>query len=148
MVCDGDLGEIVAGVVADVLSLCAFLDENEDAVRRDLLDKGWRLDRVGMADGLSWRDLIAFVREAPQGSAIFRASVDNPEDAPWTLEAQLLATIADGVRILAWQNSGGKRWDRPKPIERPGHRPELKTIKGDVMSIDELSARLGRAPLL
>jgi len=130
-----------------VLSLCAFVDEHEDEVRRDLLERGFRLNRVGLDDGISWRDLLAFVREAPQGSAVYRVSLDNPEDAPWTLEAQLLAAIADGIHVLAWQNSGGSKADKPKPIERPGYRPERRVIKGDVLSIEELSAQLGIAPL-
>jgi hypothetical protein len=129
------------------MGLCVFIDEHEDAVRRDLLDRGFRLSQVGTDDGMSWRDLLAFVREAPQGTAIFRASLDNEEDAPWTIEAQLLAAIADGIHVLAWQNSGGSRADKPKPIERPGFRPEKRVIRGDVLSIDELSARLGMAPL-
>lgn len=133
--------------VTDVLTLCAFIDEHEDAVRRDLLEHGFRLDDVGTRIGMSWRDLLAFVREAPQGSAIFRASLDDPEDAPWTLEAQLLAAGVDALHVLAWQNSNGSKADKPKPIERPGYRPEKRVIKGDTLSIEELSARLGVAPL-
>jgi len=129
------------------MSLCAFIDEHEHAVRRDLLECGWRLNRVGLSDGMSWLDLVAFVREAPQGSAIFRASLDNPDDAPWTTEAQLLADVADSLHVIVWQNSGGSRADKPKPLERPGFRPEVKVIKGDAMSIDEIAARLGVAPL-
>lgn len=130
-----------------MLGLCAFIDAHEQAVRRDLLEFGYRLDAVGTAGGMAWVDLLAFVAEAPQGSAIFRASLDEPEDADWSTANQLLAAVADGIAVLAWQNSGGKRGDKPKPIERPGHRPEKRVYKGDVMSIEEMSEKLGM-PLL
>lgn len=102
---------------------------------------------MGTDAGLCWADFRAFVRESPQGSAIFRESLEDPEDAEWTTTNQLLALIADGIRIQIWQNSGGSKADKPKPIERPGFKPEKRVVKGDVMSIEDMSAALGFAPL-
>lgn len=77
---------------------------------------------------MSWRELRVFLRYLPTESATSRAvrgsTVD--EDA-WTLDRQLLATIADAVRESTFASvklhGDPKKTGRlkpPKPIPRPG----------------------------
>lgn len=62
-------------------------------------------------------------------------------DTEWTTPAQLLATIADALRIANWQRAGGKKKDRPEPIERPGTRK--LTVRTD-LTPNEMAARLAQ----
>lgn len=121
-----------------------FTLAHEGEVRRDLLTSGFRLDEVG-AEGLSWPDFVAFVQHAPEGTAIYRAfftDTDHPEDAEWSLSNMLLAAVADGLAVLAWQNGGGSNSNRPVPIPRPGSRP-VKAWDASVVEIDALNELLG-----
>lgn len=117
--------------------------DHESVVRRELVLAGLRLDTVG-TESFSWADFIAFMEAAPMGSALHGIRLENPEDAGWSMDSLLLATIADALHIMIWQNGEGRRRDRPDPIERPGCRPE-RTIHGKGSSMDpfELDALLG-----
>ncbi|WP_193510500.1 DUF5361 domain-containing protein [Cryobacterium sp. BB736] len=50
----------------------------------------------------------------------------KPEDSGWTLANHLIAEAVDSLRLQIWQKTkdGRKNRNRPKPIERPGRRPE------------------------
>lgn len=80
------------------------------------------------------------MRQAPRSSAFFRAL--HPDEAMWGLTEQLLALNADMLNVLAWQNSGGKKKDYPKPIPRPGVE-EDKTYGADAIPMDEMAKWLG-----
>lgn len=66
------------------------------------------------------------------------------ETAVWGLTEQLLAAIADGVRVGNWQRGGDKKVKRPKPIPRPGVvDPSARKFKANkTYSVDELRDRL------
>jgi hypothetical protein len=55
--------------------------------------------------------------------------VTHGKDSIWTLEAQLLALIGDILNVANYQRGGGKG-QKPKPLERPGVKPEVKTTWG------------------
>lgn len=97
---------------------------------------GWRLDDVGRR--LSWLDLKAVINLRRDDSALSRSL--NP-DWRWTLDTQLLAGVADLLAGANWQRGGGKG-ERPKPLERPGFRPEKKVHKADAIPLDEFRKRL------
>jgi hypothetical protein len=77
---------------------------------------------------MSWRELRVFLKYLPTDSATARAvRGSTPEEDAWTLQMQLLATIADAVRenTFATVKLGGDprktgRLKPPKPIPRPG----------------------------
>jgi hypothetical protein len=77
---------------------------------------------------MSWRELRVFLRYLPPDSATARAvRGSSPEEDAWTLDRQLLATIADAVRenTFATVKLGGDpkktgRLKPPQPIPRPG----------------------------
>lgn len=94
------------------------------------------------SERLSWRDLYVVVRQAGPGSALVRGL--RGEEHPWGLPEQLLAVVADELRVANWQRSGGKRKDAPKPIPRPGVEDKSSATYGrDAVSIDEMAAWLG-----
>ena len=70
----------------------------------------------------------------PAGSAVHRAT--DPDHA-WTIEALLLAHVVDLLALSVWQRGGGKG-PRPKPIPRPGARPDSRTL--DLDSFDSPEA--------
>lgn len=88
------------------------------------------------------RDLWAIVRQSPPTSALVRAM--DP-DVEWTLQNQLLAAAVDALRDDWWATHNGRRQDRPKPIERPGQRPDATTYGGDALPLDEMASWLGWA---
>ncbi|WP_369274526.1 hypothetical protein AB5J55_35415 [Streptomyces sp. R11] len=77
---------------------------------------------------MSWRELKVFLKFLPPDSATARAvRGSSPEEEAWTLDRQLLATIADAVRenTFATVKVGGDpkktgRLKPPRPIPRPG----------------------------
>lgn len=66
--------------------------------------------------GLSWPDLIAYVRQLPPESATARAMGGDAAD--WDTRAHLLASVVDQLAVANWQRSG-KKSGKPKPIKRP-----------------------------
>lgn len=81
------------------------------------------------------------IRQAPRTSALVRAT--NPEMHEWGLVEQLLADIADHEHIGAWQRSGGKKKDYPKPIPRPGVEADEKRYGKKPLPLDAMKAWLG-----
>jgi hypothetical protein len=96
------------------------------AIEADLLRAGFTLKDLGKR--VTWRAVLAFVKRAPQDSAVYREMVG--EDAVWTLEAQLMALAVDVLNIANFQRGSGKG-TKPKPLERPGVRPKGREVYGD-----------------
>lgn len=66
------------------------------------------------------------VRHTPAAKSALAIEL-RPEDAPWeTLDSHLLAEVVDRLGLLLWAKTkdGQKGRNRPKPVDRPGRRPE------------------------
>lgn len=85
------------------------------------------------------------VRQSPLSSALNRSI--RGEAAGYETAEYLLIGILNQLRNISWQTGHGKGEKPPEPIYPPGveNPNESKTV-GDVMSIDEMDARL--APYL
>lgn len=82
------------------------------------------------------------MRNLPPKGALDRAL--QGDAAPWGLTEQLLASVADAVRVANWQraNAGKKRPSpRPQPIVRPGVEDTRKVYRGAVLPLAEVKAR-------
>ena len=124
-----------------IFGLCELIDQHAGAVEYDLIRHGLRLRDLG--DGLSWRDLLVIVQNQPPNQSALVAVMD-PENAPWqSLEPHLLAEAVDMLHLLVWAKTkdASKGRGRPKPIERPGTRPERMGKKP--LPLDEMKAWLG-----
>lgn len=121
-----------------ILGLLAFCAEHERAVRFDLLAHGLRWEWIG-TDRLTWKDFQAFIEQVPTGSAIAR-SVGH-----WTRTDDLLAGLYDLINGLMWGMSDPKkRGPQPKPIDRPGVKPQGKQMGSTFPSIEDFNrARYG-----
>ncbi|WP_051432586.1 hypothetical protein [Promicromonospora kroppenstedtii] len=126
---------------ADLHALLETLDDDEhrEAIEADLIALGLRLRHAG-TDALAWHELYAVIRHLPRTSAFYRAT--HPDDHEWSLDALLLAEVADALRVANWQRGGGRRHEYPKPIPRPGVEPESTTYGKGAVSIDEMEAWL------
>lgn len=80
-----------------------------------MLRMGLRFDRPAC----SWRDLHALLTAAPPGSAVHHAVTEG-----WSLEAHLMATVADAANTLLWTKTKDAQRkpprNRPDRIQRPG----------------------------
>lgn len=81
---------------------------------------------------------------------MWRAIRPAEPDDEWTLEAQLLALIADRLAVLVYveaKRAGGKP-PKPKPIPRPGVKPDqdVTQMGADPLPLDEMAEWLGWAP--
>lgn len=125
-----------------IRSLRELIAEHKEAIEFDLIAHGLRLDWLG-TERLSWRDLLVIIRQAPPGSALDRAQ--RPDDAGWGLSEQLLAMVVDNTNWLVWAKTddAAKNRNRPKPIPRPGVKPDGVTIGSGAIPIDEMAAFLG-----
>lgn len=107
-----------------IQSLRRLLDEYSEAVEYDLISLGLRIDDLG-TERLSWRDLKVIITRMPQERSALAAE-RHPEDSAWGLLHMLTAELVDVQRVALWAKTkdGAKNRNRPKPIERPGRRPE------------------------
>lgn len=129
------------GFVGGILGLRELIAEYPEAVEYDLISLGLRLRDLG-TERLTWRDLKVIVtRMPPHKSAV--ALEQSPQDAPWGLAEHLLAELTDTQHLLLWSKTkdGQKNRDRPKPIERPGRRPEK--FGKQPLPLDEMHEWLG-----
>lgn len=97
-----------------IWGLCDFLDKEgvESALTFDLMMIGRSIHDVG-SPRLSWKELAAFIRHAPDKSELRRLS---DKMAPYrTVEVQMIALATDVLAGANWQRGGGKG-PRPKPI--------------------------------
>ncbi len=124
-----------------IQSLRELIDEFPEAVEYDLIGLGLRLRDLG-SERLSWRDLKVIITRMPQHISALAAE-RNPNDSPWGLREHLLAELTDIQRLALWTKTkdGAKNRNRPKPIERPGRRPEKFGKKP--LSIDRMKEWLG-----
>lgn len=110
--------------------------EQWEAIEADLLNVGVTINELG--ERVSWRAVIGFVRHSGPSSALYRVS--NGADSAWTLEAQLLALVADILNVANYQRGGGKG-AKPKPIERPGVKNEqVQRFGGTAVSAKSFDA--------
>lgn len=93
----------------------------------------------------------------PDGTALWRASVDSPTGAGvprkppasfWTPERDLLASVVDLLQITVWQRTrdAAKGLNRPKPIERPGVSRGRRMGRTSLSQEQVLAALAARGP--
>lgn len=83
-------------------------------------------------------------RNAPRTSALYRAQ--EPDAADWSLEALLLADVADVQHWLQWAKTkdGAAGRNQPKPIPRPGvEEDKAKHIRGTPEDVNDIVEWLG-----
>lgn len=100
-----------------------------------------------LADGWTASEVAACVRWMPDEAAVWRAARPAEPDDVWTLEAQLLALIADRLGVLIYveaKRAGGKP-QKPKSIPRPGLKPDqdITQMGADPLPLDEMAEWLG-----
>ena len=130
--------------LSEIISLIDAMDRDPNfsmAVERELIGVGvrWRWVNDG-SDRLSWDDVIALIAPAGPDSAIVRDA--RKDEWEWDLTNQLLAFIADQLKMSAWDGKGA----RPKPIPRPGvDGKEMETagVKPEGLSKAEMDEWLG-----
>lgn len=92
----------------------------------------------------SWHDLRIIIEHSPRSSAVVQSQ--DPESANWSLDALLLAEVADSLKWLQWAKTkdGQRNRNPPKPIPRPGvQTDEPKRITGTPEDVDDIVAWLG-----
>lgn len=94
------------------------------------------LDDLG-TEAFTWYDLAVFVKhvQADPHSALAR----EVHGDIWTVESQLLATIADTLAISNWQRAGRKSAPKPKPIPRPWEKSRKKSLGRDAIPISDFN---------
>lgn len=118
-----------------------LIADHESAVRVECLRYGRSIDDIGPT--FTWADVIAICEHTVPGTPLHRAV--NPDDGMWDHQSMLLADIVDAVRVLAWQNAGGKKKDRPQPIPRPGVvEKQTKQFGSQQMEITDMQEWLAR----
>lgn len=92
---------------------------------------------------LSWRDLRVIVGHAPPSSALIREI--RGEAGVYTPTDYLLAGLINLTRGMQWQLGGDARAPKPELFRLPGMDDpnQLPTLRGDLMSEEELRRRLG-----
>lgn len=123
------MAEAVRRGVGGIAGLLRFLERYGEAVEWDMARYWPGRSLLELYRGeLSWRELRVFLRYLPTDSATARAvRGSTAEEDAWTLDRQLLATIADAVRentfaVVKLQGDPKKtgRLKPPDPIPRPG----------------------------
>lgn len=93
----------------------------------------------------NWRDLYVILKTLPRDSALFRA-IHGDDEAAWTVQAHLLAIVADAANWLVWSKTrdGEKGRNRPERIPRPGLAAdqETRSLGSGALPADELEAWL------
>jgi hypothetical protein len=120
-----------------IAGLHRLLTEHGEAIRRDLLVAGLRLEWLG-TDRLTWLDLRAFITYAPPDAAISRAR--NPD---WQVDLPLvvLREIEHGIRVLAWQKT-----EDANPKKTPKNYPVRVPITADAIDAAEAARRVREEP--
>lgn len=88
--------------------------------------------------------MLVIVKQAPRDSALVRSILGDAYE--WDLHNQVLAAIADSLRIANWQRAGAPKSEKPQPIPRPGVEP-VRHVGGEAVSIEEMQERLARRRL-
>ena len=109
-----------------------------DRLRADF-QQFYGLDIDGMGGDYTLAHAAALAAQLPVESRCYK--FDHPE-AAWTAGDYLLAEIAYGISILAWQNTkdGQKGLNRPKRPVTPAQRAEMerKLSETDFDYIDKM----------
>lgn len=123
----------IFGLQLEVLSV----PERARALRVDLLRAGRSLDDLG-SEALSWTDLAAFVAvtQTEHNSALGEIVRGHKM---WSIEAQLMAVVADSVAIANWQRAGRKTAPKPKPIPRPWEKPKSQSFGKDPVKVRDFN---------
>ena len=79
------------------------------------------------------------VNQSPRDSALRRAQAGG-EGHLWSVTDYLLALIADLLQSGNWQRAGDKHAPRPKPIPRPGEKPDGEHMGSDPIPLGEFDA--------
>lgn len=77
------------------------------------------------------------VNQSPRSSALFRA-----HGGQFSFSEQLQVAAVNVLRVMSWQYSGDNRAPKPELIKLPGVGEPEPTLRGDVMSIEEMDRRL------
>lgn len=106
------------------------------ALQYDLLALGYSLDYLG-TEAFSWYDLLAIVHHVQsQPSSALGKELHGPI---WSIEAQLLALVADTLAVANWQRAGKKSAPKPKRIPRPWEKPKTTALGRDAIPISEFN---------
>lgn len=122
----------ILGLNRDVLS-----EPNaRQALQYDLIVRGLTLDHLG-SEAFTWYDLATFVKHVQLEPHSALAKELHGE--VWTIEAQLLASIADTLASANWQRAGKKSAPRPKPIPRPWEKAKATAFGKDAIPISQFN---------
>ena len=87
--------------------------------------------------------IAALIKHLPQDSAL---GIAYNEDAQWTLDKVLLATIVNSLHMLMWGMSDSKkRGQRPDMIGPSWMRLKTRKLEAQAMPIEELREKLAQA---
>ncbi|WP_036959134.1 hypothetical protein, partial [Promicromonospora kroppenstedtii] len=108
---------------ADLHALLETLDDDEhrEAIEADLIALGLRLRHAG-TDALAWHELYAVDPAPPPHLGLLPAT--HPDDHEWSLDALLLAEVADALRSRTGSAAEAGVTTYPKPTSPPGVEPE------------------------
>lgn len=95
------------------------------ALQYDLLTRGLTLDLLG-SEAFSWYDL----------AVVFKHLQNDPSTAlstelhgvRWSIDAQLMAVVADHLAFANWQRAGRRSAQKPKRIPRPWEKPKATSL--------------------
>lgn len=123
-----------------MIALLDFVEEHRDAVAYDLMQVGHRL-REFPSPAVTYGDLAVLIRQAPRGSAIARSE-------PSTEHSNLLELLRRQEFYLSWlvwakTKDAEHNRNQPEPYRFPWEPDDDNTIRGDVLDVDEMAARLG-----
>lgn len=128
-----------------ILEVVSLHKEHPYAVEARLIECGLRWDDAGKKRN-TWSDILAVIHTEPPGGPIQRSQ--NPEDWMWYTpyydHLQTLVELMATNTTLTGNQSGAKKSDMPKRAPRPWDEKDqdVKEIKGEVLTLDELDARL------
>lgn len=130
-----------------ILGLLELHEKHSEAIEHDLIALGLRWRDVG-SDDFNWRDLLAIVKAATPGTAIYRAL--SPDGAGWSHTDHLLADLFDSSQQVAYYAAAAVsrrgQVKKPKLRKRPGVDAlgrESKTFGMKPMPIPDLIRALG-----
>ena len=135
------MAEALRGDFGGIYGLLDIYDEHREAVEYDLITLGLRWRDVG-SKSLTWRDAWVVASSSPRTSALARAI--QGDAAEWGTTDYLLAIVADVLQGANYQRGGGKG-RKPKPIQRPGKKPqgESQHFGADPLPLEQMTAWLG-----
>lgn len=130
------------------MTLLALLGRCPDALVADFYHYYRDSPRRLVAAGVPLRDVAAMAAHLPPDCAVRRALNPPSPDDVWTLDAQLLALVADQLAVISYvqQRQAGGKPSKPKPLPRPGVAPDRdRTTVGGVgaLPIDQMADWLG-----